>query len=62
MNRKLEIGIWDDGRFAIYGGMAFCFIPNELACFVQNVVDWVFETILCIVQNTVGMPPGFEVS
>ncbi len=37
------------GLFAIYGWMVFCFISTELACFVQNVVDWAFGIILCIV-------------
>ncbi len=40
--------------------MAFDFISTNLACFVQNMVDWVFGIILCIVQNTGGLPLGFE--
>ncbi len=36
--------------FAIYGWMVFCFITT----------DWAFGIILCIVQNTVGLPPWFE--
>ena len=48
------------GLFAIYDWMVFCFISTNLACFVQNLVDWAFGTILCIAQNTVGLPPGFE--
>ena len=44
--------------FAIYGWMVFCFISTELACFVQNVVDWAVGIILCFVQNTVELLPG----
>ncbi len=43
--------------FAIYGWMVFCVISTELACFVQNLVDWAFGIILCIVQNTVERLP-----
>ncbi len=46
--------------FAIYGWVVFCFITTDLACFVQNLVDWAFGIIPCIVQNTVGLPLGFE--
>ena len=46
------------GLFAIYGWMVFCFISTELACFVQNVVDWAVGIILCFVQNTVELLPG----
>jgi len=42
---------------AIYGWMVFCFIATDLACFVQNLVDWAFGIILCLVQNTVELLP-----
>ena len=35
--------------------MVFCFISTDLACFLQNLVDWALGIILCIVQNIVGI-------
>ncbi len=34
--------------FAIYGWMVFCFISTDLACLVQDLVDWAFGIIRCI--------------
>ncbi len=57
-NLNLIERLWKFRLFAIYGWMVFCFISTNLACFVQNLVDWAFGIILCIVQNTVELLPG----
>ena len=34
--------------------------PDGVALFLQNVVDWAFGILFCLVQHTVGLPPGFD--
>ena len=57
--RIVKIGRIKNFRlFAIYGWMVFCFIPTDWACFVQNLGDWAFGIIRCIVQSTVELLSG----
>ena len=38
--------------------MVSCLISSDAVCFVQNVIDWVFGIVRCIVQNMVGLAAG----
>ena len=38
--------------------MAFCRIPSEEVCFVQNLVDLAIGMVGCFVQNVVGESNG----